>query len=203
MADNGIIVLAFLGLAYAAVFLINLVPAFMPPTWLVLAFFIVHFGLPLLPLALGGAVAASAGRLCLALASRRWGRGVLTESQRASLTALGGWIEQRARWAAPLAVLIYSFGPVPSNQLFMAAGLTGMRLKPIVAAFLAGRMLSYPFWAGLAYVVADTWEKLFLDKWGNPVTLALEALTLMGLVLFTRVPWSRVLRMPDHASSAD
>lgn len=195
--------LALLGLAYTTVFLVNLAPAFMPPTWLVLAFFIVRFGLPLWPLALGGALAASAGRLCLALASRRWGRALLTGRQRASLTVLGRWIEERARWAAPLAVLVYSFGPVPSNQLFMAAGLTGMRLAPIVVAFLAGRMLSYPLWASLAHVAAHTFSGLFLEKWGSPGAVGLEILTLVGLALLTRVPWPRVLRMADQGSPAE
>ena len=53
--------------AWLTVFVVNLVPAFMPPTWAFLAF--------------------------------------------------------------------YSFGPIPSNELFIAAGLTRMRLTPITAAF--------------------------------------------------------------------
>ena len=37
-------------LAYAIAFVINIVPAFMPSTWMVLAFFHIQFDLPILPL---------------------------------------------------------------------------------------------------------------------------------------------------------
>ena len=38
------------------------------------------------------------------------------------LTDMGDYLRGRQRWVG-LAVLIYSFGPIPSNQLFMPAGL--------------------------------------------------------------------------------
>jgi hypothetical protein len=106
------------------VFAINLAPAFMPPTWSVLAFFRLDFGLPLLPLVAGGALASTAGRLALALAGRRWGRRPLGRQRRESLSRLGAWLEARGQSAAP-AVLLYSVGPLPSSDLFIAAGLTG------------------------------------------------------------------------------
>jgi hypothetical protein len=68
--------------AYAVVFVVNLVPAFMPPTWSILAYFLIRFDLPLLPLAVGGALAASSGRCVLALASNRYGRRVLSPGRR-------------------------------------------------------------------------------------------------------------------------
>jgi hypothetical protein len=112
-------------LAFALVFAINVVPAFMPPTWSVLAILHFAFGLPALPLALGGALAASAGRLTLAVASQRFGRTLLPLHRRADLSDLGRCLDAKAKWAAPAAVLVYSFGPIPSNELFVAAGLTG------------------------------------------------------------------------------
>lgn len=57
-----------LALADAVVVLINMVPAFMPPTWAVLAFLGVRYPLLLLPLTVGGAFAAGLGRTVLALA---------------------------------------------------------------------------------------------------------------------------------------
>ncbi len=180
--------------AYAVVFLINLVPAFMPPTWSILAYFVIRFELPLLPLAIGGAVAASSGRYVLAIVSRRWGRRLLSPAQQTKLSVLGVWLETRARWTAPLAVLIYSFGPIPSNQLFMAAGLTATRLTPIVAAFLAGRLISYTVWVNLANVVTHRFEDLFTARLQRGGALALELLALGALVLFTRIDWPRVLQ---------
>src|SRR5829696_5132555 len=118
-------------LAWGAVFLINLVPAFMPPTWSILAFFLIHFDLPLLPLALGGAVAATSGRLVLALGARHLGPRVVPAD----------WLRTHQRWVGP-AVLLYSFGPIPSNQLFIAAGLGQLDLRVVAGAFFIGRVIS-------------------------------------------------------------
>ena len=49
-------------IALAVVFVINVIPAFMPSTWMVIAFFVVVYQLPLWPLCFGGAVSATAGR---------------------------------------------------------------------------------------------------------------------------------------------
>ncbi len=185
---------AYVALALLTVFLVNLAPAFMPPTWSVLAFFLVAFDLPLAPLAVGGAIAASAGRLALALASRRWGSALLPSGRRRSLRELGVWLETRARWAPALAMLVYSFGPIPSNQLFVAAGLTGMRLPPIVAAFLVGRLISYTFWVNTARVASRRLEDVFEGYWRDGVFVALEVGLIVLLVAFTLVDWPRLLR---------
>jgi membrane protein DedA with SNARE-associated domain len=196
-----------LALAYLVVFLVNLAPALMPPTWAILAFFLISYDLPLLPLAIGGALAASAGRLVLALASRRWGRRLLSRQRQTSLGVLGGWLEARARWAAPLAVLVYSFGPIPSNELFIVAGLTRMRLAPIVGAFLAGRLVSYTFWVGAAHLASQRLEDLFAGHLRSGGALLLELLALALLVLAARLDWRPLLgRAVDHAhatASAD
>jgi uncharacterized membrane protein YdjX (TVP38/TMEM64 family) len=180
-------------ITYSVVFLANLAPAFMPPTWSILAFFLVRYDLPLIPLAVGGAVAASTGRLCLALVSRRWGRRWVSAERRANLSALGRWLDTRGRWTAPLAMLVYSFGPIPSNQLFMAAGLTGMRLRLIMGAFLVGRLFSYTFFTASVQMLYGKLEEVFTEHLGNTSILLLEMVALGALVLLTRMNWLKVL----------
>lgn len=179
--------------AVIVVFVINLAPAFMPPTWSILAFFAITFGLPLLPLAIGGAIAATAGRYALAVASRRGGRRFLSAGQRDNLSALGTWIDTKGRLAAPIAMLIYSFGPIPSNQLFIAAGLTTANLLPIAGAFLAGRLLSYTFWVGTAHFAVTRLGDLFAAELRNGALVGLQLLALAALVAFTRIDWRRLL----------
>jgi membrane protein YqaA with SNARE-associated domain len=183
-----------LAVALLAVFAINVVPAFMPPTWSVLAFFLIRYELPLLPLAVGGAVAASSGRLTLALLSRHFGRRVLSVERQASLDALGAWLGDRARWAAPVAVLIYSFGPIPSNQLFIAAGLTRVRLGEIVGAFFVGRLLSYTMWTASAGAVASGLSEIF-SRHLHSGAVAVQLLSLLPLFLIARIDWRRVLHL--------
>jgi membrane protein YqaA with SNARE-associated domain len=194
--------LAALVLSWALVFVINLAPAFMPPTWSVLAFVHLAFGVPPLPLAVGGAFAASGGRLTLALACRRYGRRFISPARRDKLDTLGEWLDAKAKWAAPVAVLIYSFGPIPSNQLFVAAGLTRMALGRIAGAFLAGRLISYPLWIGAARVASSRLEELFAQRLTNVLAIAVDLALIGLLVLFTRIDWSGLIARVDPQFSS-
>src|SRR5438034_6220526 len=118
--------LVALAVAYAVTILINLLPAFAPPSWSVLAFFLIRYHLPLLLITVGGAAASTIGRLGLAVGTRRWGRRLLSERRRKSMQGLGRWLDAKPRWAVPIVVLLFALGPVPSNAVFIAAGLTGI-----------------------------------------------------------------------------
>src|SRR5215207_9681371 len=89
----------------------NVVPAFMPPTWAVLAVVHLTAGVPLLPLTIGGAAASALGRMLLALASRRLGRH-LPETDRKNAESLGRFVNRHRRWREPI-VFLYCLGPFP------------------------------------------------------------------------------------------
>lgn len=190
-------------LVWVTVFLVNLVPAFMPPTWSVLAFFLIQFDLPLVPLALGGAVAATAGRVVLALGTRLLGPRVLPAGVLQNLGDLGTYLRTHSRWIGP-AVLVYSFGPIPSNQLFMAAGLAHLDLRVVAGAFFAGRVVSYTLFAHAADRAVTTVTDLFAEAVTKPELLALELASLGILVLIARIPWGRLLgvRRPGDDGAA-
>jgi membrane protein YqaA with SNARE-associated domain len=189
-------VLTGMAVALAVTFAINVAPALMPPTWSVLAYFLARYELPLLPLAVAGALASSAGRWVLALGSRRWGPRFLSQERCRRLERLGEWIAAKSRLAAPLAVLAYSFGPIPSNQVFIAAGIARVPLLPIVGAFFVGRVVSYAILAGAASKVVDKLEDVFVGHLTSPSALALEALAVLLLVAMVRVDWLRLLGAP-------
>jgi hypothetical protein len=52
------------------VLFMNIIPAFMPPTWTVLAFFYTAFDMQLVPVVIIGAICATLGRVILALLVR-------------------------------------------------------------------------------------------------------------------------------------
>src|SRR5690349_20886100 len=81
--------IAALGLTFA----INLVPGFMPSTWMVLAFFNVKFHLPLLPLAVCGAIVSGFGRAGLYAGSQFLTRKVF-KKKRDKLLALGDYLRK-------------------------------------------------------------------------------------------------------------
>ena len=68
----------------------------------------------------------------------------------------------------------------------------GMRLRPIVVAFLAGRLVSHTVWISLAHVVSAPFRRLVTEHLQRAGPLVLELLALATLVAFTRIDWPRV-----------
>ena len=175
-------------LVAAVVFGVNLMPAFGPPTWAVLVFFALNGGEAVAPLVLIGAVAAASGRLLLALGFRRLRRHV-SDRQRANLEAAGKVLgHDRRRSVVGLA--LFAVSPLPSAQLFEAAGLIGVALRPLTAAFFAGRIVSYALYVGGAHAAAHTSAgQLVRSSFTSPWGIALQIALLAGLVALTRIDW--------------
>ena len=187
--------LLWLVIAYAIAFVINIIPAFMPATWTVLAFFYVHDKLPLLLLTVGGAVFSTLGRLVLAWAAGRWGRKIVPVKQRTEIDALGAWLDNRPSWQVPLVVFVASLGLVPSNQLFITAGLTKMRLAPVAAGFFAGRAISYTVSAQVTAKAAGSLAGLLRNYWSSPSVWVIQLISLAVIVGFSMIPWRKVLHI--------
>jgi sulfite exporter TauE/SafE len=86
---------------------------------------------------------------------------------------------------------LFALSPVPSAQLFEAAGLIGVALLPLTAAFFAGRIVSYALYFGGAHAAAHTsagqrLRSSFTSPWGIAMQVALLAAT-VGL---TRGDWA-------------
>ena len=124
------------------VFGVNLLPAFGPPTWAVLVFFRLQSNLAAIPLVLIGALAAACGRLVLAHGSRRF-RSRLSPKRIENLEAVRNAIAGGPKRAVA-GLALFALSPVPSAQLFVAAGLVDASLVPLTAVFFAGRIISSP-----------------------------------------------------------
>jgi len=176
----------------AAVVGINLLPAFGPPTWAVLVLFTLTGDYAEPVVVVVGAVAAAAGRLVLAHATRRLRRFVPSR-ERNNLEAAGELLtERRGRSLAALA--LFAVSPVPSAQLFEAAGLMAVRLLPLTAAFFVGRTVSYGLYVGGAHAMKETdTGSVLISSLTSPVGVVLQLAMLLGLVLLARIDWRRVL----------
>jgi uncharacterized membrane protein YdjX (TVP38/TMEM64 family) len=172
----------------AVVFGVNLLPAFGPPTWAVLVFFRLDQHLAIVPLVALGAVAAAGGRLLLALASRRL-RGHISARRTANLAAAGK-VLTRDRKRSFVGLLLFALSPVPSAQLFEAAGLIAVTLLPLTLAFFAGRLVSYSLYVGGASAAAGTnVGHLITSSFTSPLGIAVQLLLVAALVGLTRVDW--------------
>jgi hypothetical protein len=183
-------------LLFVLVFLLNVIPAFAPPTWMVFSFLGFHFPEHMgLFFALVGALAATLGRFTLAKMSRSIIRGrVLSQETRENVDSIKEGLEKRRTLTFSI-FLFYAFTPLPSNYLFLAYGLTTMELKLITMPFFLGRFVSYSFWTFTATAVA---RKVALENsealsYFSVYFVVTQILFLSILYAFTRINWRALL----------
>ena len=177
---------------FAIVLGVNLMPAFGPPTWSIIVLFGFNSDLPVPAIVGTGAAAAALGRYALAHGTRLL-RHWMSNKTRRNLAAAKEALEKNRRRGF-LALGLFALSPVPSAQLFEAAGLAGVRLLPFTLAFFAGRLVSYSIYAGGAKAVEHlTIGDTFRDSLTSPLGIGLQVLMLAGLVVLAKVDWAKVL----------
>jgi uncharacterized membrane protein YdjX (TVP38/TMEM64 family) len=179
---------------YIVLFLIvlgvNLMPAFGPPTWTVLVLYSLNTNMATIPVVATGATAAASGRYLLANAFRLIGSRLSARSRDNLRTAREMLERSKRKTIGALALFVIS--PLPSAQLFEAAGLMRVRLLPFTAAFFAGRLVSYFIYAATAARVRETSiGEAFRAALIQPLGIAVQVLLIAALVALTRVDWSR------------
>jgi uncharacterized membrane protein YdjX (TVP38/TMEM64 family) len=94
---------------------------------------------------------------------------------------------------------VFALSPLPSAQLFEAAGLTRLPLLPFTAAFFVGRTISYSIYALTAKTVAHSSLGTELrHSITSPVGIAIDLAMIVLLVVLARVDWEKRLgRTPD------
>lgn len=181
-------------LLFAVIFLLNVMPAFAPPTWTVMSF--IGLAIPsadLIWLPVIAAVAATCGRTLLAKLSRVLVRQrILSERTRGNVDTIRLGIEKRPALALST-FLAYAFSPLPSNYLFIAYGLTSLSIAFLALPFFVGRLLSYVFWIRTASAVGD-WLDLDFDLFQSSnyfvAYFVLSQLLLVPMLyFFTRFDW--------------
>jgi hypothetical protein len=173
----------------AIVFAVNLLPAFGPPTWAVLVLLKLHWHLAPVPLVLVGALAAASGRLVLATGTRRL-RPHLPARTVANLEANGNLVLSH-RAGSIVGLALFAVSPLPSAQLFEAAGLLAVPLVPLTVAFSAGRLASYSLYVGAASIAQANLGQVFESVFTSPWSWVVEVALLAGLVLLAQVNWAQ------------
>ena len=141
--------------------------------------------------ALVGALAATAGRLVLAKLSRDIVRQrFMGEAMRANIDVIRHGLE-RHRTLTFSVVLLYAFGPLPSNYLFIAYGLTSLPLRLVAVPFFLGRFVSYSFFVFTASEVSErlTVEVREAQPYLGAYFVATQLLLLGVAVALARIDW--------------
>lgn len=173
---------------------VNLMPAFGPPTWTILVLYAFNTNMPTSAVVLTGATAAALGRYLLATASRILAARLSLRS-RDHLEAARKLIEER-KGRTLLALALFVISPLPSAQLFEAAGMMRVRLFPFTVAFFAGRLIAYFVYAETAAKIRETsLGDAFREGITEPIGIVVQLLLIAMLVALTRMDWVRWL--PD------
>jgi hypothetical protein len=183
-----------LAIIFLVVFALNVMPAFAPPTWAVVSFIAMRFSSNIVVLAVLAAVAATLGRLLLAkLSTVILRQKFLGEGTRRNIDVVRERLERKTKLTSGL-FLFYAFSPLPSNHLFIAYGLTALRLKLIAFPFLLGRTVSYAFWAFTASGVASMFsgESVKTGSFFSLYFIATQIFGLLTIWAFTRIDWQKL-----------
>lgn len=176
----------------ALVFVFNLAPAFAPPTWSVLVLFSLNTDLPPALIVIAGAISAGTGRYSLARATGLLRNRIKGKSLKNLESAQKLFEEKSSRKI--LLLLLFIISPLPSAQLFEAAGLIGTKLLPLTLAFFSGRLVTYSFYvAGASELKAHGIGELITKEFTSIWTIVFQILMITGVVLLTRINWSRFL----------
>ena len=176
---------------FAIVFGVNLLPAFGPPTWAVLVFARLHWHLNPIALVLLGAMAAVGGRYLLALGARHF-KGRMPSRMRDNLEAARTLLERKRAGAIAL-FGVFVVSPLPSAQLFIAAGLLDLPLGLLTLAFFFGRLVSYSIYVGVATLADKQLGDVVGQIFGSPWSIALQIVMLVAVCFLPFVNWRRFL----------
>lgn len=183
-------------LVFVAIYLLNLVPAFAPPTWMVFSVIGFHnLTSHVTWLALMGAAAATCGRITLAKLSRIVIRQrLLSQESKDNIDAIRQGLQGREKLTFGL-FLFYALSPLPSNFLFIAYGLTSMRLSLVAIPFLLGRSVSYALWgitsSAVGHAISSEYEDS-LPYFG--IYFVVSQIIFIGLVyLFAKIDWRALI----------
>ena len=179
--------------AVAAIIFMNALPAFAPPTWMALVFFLLHYDANPVVLVILGVLSATSGRVILAWYFRKFAHLVPTRFSH-NMEYAGKYFESNpSKRYAVLALFLFS--PISSAQLFEAAGMMKtIALKPLLAAFALGRTVSYSTYVtGAAAIAATNFGDLLIHQLKSPWAIGVQVAMIAGLVALGSIDWKSKL----------
>jgi uncharacterized membrane protein YdjX (TVP38/TMEM64 family) len=118
----------------------------------------------------------------------------LGDAMRANIEVIQHGLERHPAltWGVFLA---YAFGPFPSNYLFIAYGLTSLRLRLVAVPFFIGRFVSYSFFV---FTASEVSQRLSVEASEAQPYLGIyfvaSQLLMLGIVVaLARIDWHQVV----------
>lgn len=185
-------------ITFLVIFANNLIPIFGPPTWTILSFIAFNYNSSIPSLALFvlvGVIAASLARLILIISSRYIIRNkLLSKSSKVNINYLKVYLEKN-KWIASSIFLADALSPLPSDQLFIAYGLTNLPVRYAIIPFFCGRIVTYGLGVYTAKYLSDklTIGSLNITSFFSSYFILLEIGLLSLVYLFVKVDWKNLI----------
>jgi hypothetical protein len=177
--------------AFLLLFLVNVPPFLMPPSWLVLtSFYMLDNSLNPLFLAIVGATGATAGRFFLLHSSMFFQR-FMNQERKSSLDKIANYLKTK-RFGYLIVTFLFASSPLPSNMLFIGYGLMRARSIQIYVGFWFGRMFAYFIMISISNIVLTPFTKLFEDRLFGIIVA--DVLSVAVLAFFTSINWNVLLK---------
>ena len=173
---------------FAVVLAVNLLPAFGPPTWAILVFTRLHWHLNPVAIVILGAVASSSGRYALAHGAR-----LFKDRLRGRVKSNLALAQERLRGSKRLIVVfaLFMVSPLPSAQLFVAAGLLDLPIDLLIVAFFFGRIVTYSLYVGVATLADTKMSGVLSNSLGSVWSIIVQVILLVAVCALPFVNWQR------------
>jgi membrane protein YqaA with SNARE-associated domain len=177
--------------SFAAALLVDTIPVFAPPAWIILTFLIVKFDLNPWGVVVLGTTGSTIGRYILSRYIPKVSNKILSENEEANVSYVGKKIGKHF-WSSFVFVLIYSITPMSTTALFTAAGMARVNPFYILPAFFMGKFTSDAVMVFTGKYEAHTFQELMHGKVsGELVIVALLGTFLIFGMLF--IDWPMLL----------
>lgn len=128
-------------LVFIAALLFDIVPFPFLPAFTIMVFLQIFFGLNVWVVIIVGVVGSVLGRYILFLYAHLIGNKYLKSSKNEDIQFIGTKMNEN-KWKGQLIVLAYSLLPLPTTPLFLGGGISKIKAKYIIPAFLIGKFTS-------------------------------------------------------------
>lgn len=179
-------------LVFFASLLVDLVPFFGPPAWMVMVFFQIKYDLNIWWVLFSGVLGSALGRYLLALYMPYLGSKVLNEHKDEDMKFLGAKMDNNF-WKTQAFVIFYTLLPVPSTPLFTVVGLSKMNPLRVIIAFFTGKFLSDALMVYAGKFAAENIDSLIngLLSW-RTISGVVLGIILVFIILF--IDWRTLLQ---------
>lgn len=174
-----------------AVIVVNVLPAFAPPTWTLIVFFLNYYHLNIFLVVILAVFAAASGRYLLYFYVKKFARAIFNEWEQDNLAYLGDRIGKKA-WSNFVFVFFYAITPLSTTALFVAAAVANIRKSVLFAGFICGRIVSYSFLAFTSTLVVKELDEIIQGSFTWQAVLT--SIAGLGILLFlTFLDWRELL----------